>query len=316
MVTLICMVVFSAALSELDPGEPYTATWFPSITRTCWWSMVTLTGVGYGDEYPANLAGRAVRATIQRSSRASHCGCRLANAASRQIASRLQRIASQPQRIARDGSRFALACDVPSLCITPPCRPPVAPNAPMPPTGTTGTGGTRSCFAACTRARAQVAVICAGVGIIIVAVPIEVIGRYFSAHFLRHKYSNAMATECSTNEGRVDISRLHARLRHLDARGLLRVPCPAREEDTGELVARYDGKGGLQLEQDEWAELMKDVVAERGDWEGCAIRKTVADLHELQADFRSVRAQLDGLMKRRLQQQAELIELAGVRAHK
>jgi len=220
MVTLICMVVFSAALSELDPGEPYTATWFPSITRTCWWSMVTLTGVGYGDEYPANLAGRAV------------------------------------------------------------------------------------------------AVICAGVGIIIVAVPIEVIGRYFSAHFLRHKYSNAMATECSTNEGRVDISRLHARLRHLDARGLLRVPCPAREEDTGELVARYDGKGGLQLEQDEWAELMKDVVAERGDWEGCAIRKTVADLHELQADFRSVRTQLDGLMKRRLQQQAELIELAGVRAHK
>ena len=124
MVTVICMIVFAAALAQFEPGSNYLADrgdpagWFLSITRTCWWSLVTLTGVGYGDEYPMWAAGR------------------------------------------------------------------------------------------------MIAMICATVGILIVAVPIEVIGRYFGQHFQRHTYSRAMEDECEAN-GLLDIPLFYEKLKLL-----------------------------------------------------------------------------------------------------
>ena len=52
-----------------------------------------------------------------------------------------------------------------------------------------------------------IAMICATVGILIVAVPIEVIGRYFGQHFQRHTYSRAAEDECE-QEGLLDIPLL------------------------------------------------------------------------------------------------------------
>lgn len=33
---------------------------FPSIVHACWWGIVTLTSVGYGDIYPVTLQGRLI----------------------------------------------------------------------------------------------------------------------------------------------------------------------------------------------------------------------------------------------------------------
>merc|ERR1712072_246219 len=33
---------------------------FPSIPHACWWSVVTMTTVGFGDVYPRTVQGRAV----------------------------------------------------------------------------------------------------------------------------------------------------------------------------------------------------------------------------------------------------------------
>ncbi len=51
------LLVFSSALLYLfeGPGQPDT---FGSIPRAAWWSVVTLTTVGYGDVYPVTTMGR------------------------------------------------------------------------------------------------------------------------------------------------------------------------------------------------------------------------------------------------------------------
>ena len=224
MVTAIAMVVFAAALSTLEPGsraadparpETYgdADTWFLSITRTAWWALVTLTGVGYGDEWPSGLAGRVI------------------------------------------------------------------------------------------------AIVCACVGIIIIAVPIEVIGRYFGAHFTRHEYARSVRAEICAAGGRVDVRALYERLRLLARQGLLKVRCPSDAKQVARLVAAYDAKGAGELEQDEWAGLLEDVVAHRGDWEGCALRRTVDYLAAARGELRQAAAELDALQRRRQHQHADLCRI-------
>lgn len=225
MVTVICMIVFAAALAQFEPGSNYLAPrsdstgWFLSITRTCWWSLVTLTGVGYGDEYPMFAVGRII------------------------------------------------------------------------------------------------AMICATVGILIVAVPIEVIGRYFGQHFQRHTYSRAMEDECE-QEGQLDIPLFYEKLKLLGKQGLLKVNVPETIEELREVVARYDGKGDCMLEHDEWAALIDDVVAMRGDWEGCAMRKTADLMMQTFEDVGLLKQELKMVCQRRSDQLQELCQLAKERRQK
>jgi len=222
MVTLISMVVFSAALAQFEPGTDYTAppsepaAWFLSVTRSCWWSMVTLTGVGYGDEYPMHALGRGI------------------------------------------------------------------------------------------------AVVCATVGIIIVAVPIEVIGRYFGQHFQRHVYSRQMESECEV-DGRLNVPVLLAKLQRLGRQGLLKVATPDDAGAIEALVDSYDGKGDRRLEHDEWAALIDDVVSHRGDWEGCALRRTVDYLDDAKDDVARAHELLDAAFHRQNEQHAELVRLVKAR---
>ena len=226
MVTVICMIVFAAALSQFEPGTDYTrgpeycedacsepAAWFLSITRTCWWSLVTLTGVGYGDEYPMWAVGRVI------------------------------------------------------------------------------------------------AMICATVGILIVAVPIEVIGRYFGQHFQRHNYSRAMEDECEI-DGLLDIPVFFKKLQLLGKQGLLKVKTPANIGEVQAMVARYDGKGDCKLEHDEWAAMIQDVVSIRGDWEGCAMRKTVENVYQIKDELEALREEIKQVHIRRQEQIQELCAIA------
>ncbi len=47
----------SAVLLYLAEGS-HNPAWFGSITRSMWWSIVTLTTIGYGDTYPETLFGK------------------------------------------------------------------------------------------------------------------------------------------------------------------------------------------------------------------------------------------------------------------
>ncbi len=51
------LLVFSSALLYLFEG-PWQPDTFGSIPRAAWWSVVTLTTVGYGDVYPVTVMGR------------------------------------------------------------------------------------------------------------------------------------------------------------------------------------------------------------------------------------------------------------------
>jgi len=218
MVTIIAMIVFSAAVSQLEPGTDLTNwpsdknSWFLSTPRTYWWSLVTLTGVGYGDEYPRKLPGRVL------------------------------------------------------------------------------------------------AIVCAIVGIIVVAVPIEVIGRYFGQHYKSHVYSREVAKECEV-DGVLQFRPLYEKLVKLSSQGLLRVRCPRDEREVEAVVAAYDGKGNCRLESDEWSALIEDLVAHRGDWEGCALRRTVDYLAEARDGVRELHREVDELRKRRTKQHDELCAL-------
>lgn len=225
MVTAIATIVFSAALSQIEPGDKMSTsddpsdsdTWFRSVTRTIWWSLVTLTGVGYGDEYPMLAPGRTI------------------------------------------------------------------------------------------------AILCATVGIIIIAVPIEVIGRYFGSHFIRTEYTRRVQRGCEKADGTVDVRALWRRLQVLARQGLLRVRCPASEADMAEVVAAYDATGDGRLETDEWGKFVEDVIAHRGDWEGCAVRQTVDYLFAAKREVRQAASALETLMLRRAEQHAELCKLVRTR---
>lgn len=153
--------------------------------------------------------------------------------------------------------------------------------------------------------------VAATVGIIIVAVPIEVIGRYFSQHLKGNEYTRGVEAACEV-DGKLDLSRLHAKLVRLSLQGLLKVRLPTREE-LRQLVTSYDGKGDGRLDLDEWAKLVEDVVAHRGDWEGCAVRKTVEYLREARGDLHAASEELAELHQRRAAQYAELGRIMRVR---
>ena len=172
----ICTIVFSSALFSVEPGDNAQAEhtsdpsgWFLSIPKSFWWSLVTLTGVGYGDEYPMKVYGRSI------------------------------------------------------------------------------------------------AVVCAWFGIILVAVPIEVIGRYFAAHFRRNAFSSALerAVEDPNSEGgTLNLGRLLKILKDYDRKGLLNMPrdehgnstAPiANVDELAAFIKLYDQKGNLKLEHDEYA---------------------------------------------------------------
>lgn len=63
MVILSVMVVLASSLMFIveGPAQPQA---FSSIPAAMWWSVVTLTTVGYGDVYPVTMAGRALGAVI------------------------------------------------------------------------------------------------------------------------------------------------------------------------------------------------------------------------------------------------------------
>jgi voltage-gated potassium channel len=61
-VMLILLVISSALMYHAENGaQPEN---FPDIPATMWWSIVTLTTVGYGDVYPITSTGKALAAII------------------------------------------------------------------------------------------------------------------------------------------------------------------------------------------------------------------------------------------------------------
>ena len=76
-------LIFSAVLAQIEPGNPSDSTeWFLSIPRTVWWSLVTLTGVGYGDEVPRHAPGMIVAVicgAVYAASAPSPAACHLAS---------------------------------------------------------------------------------------------------------------------------------------------------------------------------------------------------------------------------------------------
>ena len=111
----------------------------------------------------------------------------------------------------------------------------------------------------------------------------------------------------------MDAEELHARLALLARQGLLKVRCPEDAEAVSQMVSLYDGKGDGKLEHDEWSAMIHDVVAHKGDWEGCALRKTVDYLAEAKDEIGEVRECLEAMQRRRGEQLAELARLTRLR---
>ncbi len=58
---VVCFVLGSSTLMYLVEGET-TPEWFGSVPRALWWSIITMTTVGYGDVYPKTPLGKVVAA--------------------------------------------------------------------------------------------------------------------------------------------------------------------------------------------------------------------------------------------------------------
>ena len=57
LVVTLFLLLFGAVIPYLVEGSSQPET-FGSIPRAMWWSMATLTTVGYGDVYPITLLGK------------------------------------------------------------------------------------------------------------------------------------------------------------------------------------------------------------------------------------------------------------------
>ena len=55
---LIVVIIFSSVTYHFENG--YTNTTFTSIPAACWWGIITMTHVGYGDMVPQNFFGKVV----------------------------------------------------------------------------------------------------------------------------------------------------------------------------------------------------------------------------------------------------------------
>jgi voltage-gated potassium channel Kch len=60
-VSLFTVIMISSTLMYFAEGEN-EGTLFTSIPQAMWWSVVTITTVGYGDMYPVTVGGRIVAA--------------------------------------------------------------------------------------------------------------------------------------------------------------------------------------------------------------------------------------------------------------
>lgn len=105
-----------------------------------------------------------------------------------------------------------------------------------------------------------------------------------------------------------------AKLRRLDQQGLVKVQCPATEEEAAELVAHYDSKGNRHLDHEEWSAMLEDVVMHRGDWSGCHLRKTVSDLGEMRSEIREIAEDLAAIQRTRRERFAMLAQMVRGRA--
>ncbi|PKM95883.1 MAG: hypothetical protein CVU84_03520 [Firmicutes bacterium HGW-Firmicutes-1] len=62
MIMLILIIISSTIMFYIEsPSQPEA---FPNIIATCWWSIATLTTVGYGDVYPVTWAGKILSSII------------------------------------------------------------------------------------------------------------------------------------------------------------------------------------------------------------------------------------------------------------
>ena len=68
------------------------------------------------------------------------------------------------------------------------------------------------------------------------------------------------------------------------------------------MISRYDGKGDFTLEHGEWDALISDIVAHRGDWEGCAMRQTVTNIFHVKEEVAGLTRELRELHHHRAQQ--------------
>ena len=60
---LLTLLVISSSLMYFAENNDQPEV-FPSIPATMWWSVVTLTTVGYGDTYPVTAIGQTIAAII------------------------------------------------------------------------------------------------------------------------------------------------------------------------------------------------------------------------------------------------------------
>jgi hypothetical protein len=286
----------------VEPGTDLTNwpsdknSWFLSTPRTYWWSLVTLTGVGYGDEYPRKLPGRvlAIMCAIvgiivvavpievigryfgQHYKRCAPLRCATAVAPSPLCPAWPAVRSHQP--VGR--SPWRLASSEAPLVTSP--SPAAIEGGALPP---------RAACRVPRRSRVRTR---------------RVVGAFVRG--CSHVYSREVAKECEV-DGVLQFRPLYEKLVKLSSQGLLRVRCPRDEREVEAVVAAYDGKGNCRLESDEWSALIEDLVAHRGDWEGCALRRTVDYLAEARDGVRELHREVDELRKRRTKQHDELCAL-------